>query len=48
MYQYQELTPFRQLTPFRPLFVRARQLLKIEVRDHVIVGREKPSYLSST
>jgi DNA repair protein RadC len=40
MYQYQEPTPFR--------FVRARQLLKIEVRDHVIVGREKPSYLSST
>jgi hypothetical protein len=28
--------------------VRARQLLKIEVRHHVIVGREKPSYLSST
>ena len=42
MYQYQEPTPFR------PLFIRARQLLKIEVRDHVIVGREKPSYLSST
>ena len=40
MYQYQELTPFR--------FVRERQLLKIEVRDHVIVRREKPSYLSST
>jgi hypothetical protein len=50
MYQYQELTPFSD--PFfffhRPLFVRARQLLKIEVRDHVIVRREKPSYLSST
>jgi DNA repair protein RadC len=28
--------------------VRARQLLKIKVRHHVIVGREKPSYLSST